>query len=172
MKSRKNKLFWTALGSRLLGEEDCYDTSKLPAEMKVALELSVKMPEESHLFHGADLEGRRGRHIYMYAWKILRDLGFSRPFRCEVFPGIELFLPFVKGSVAVLPQGFQKRIPLRLRAHALVGKNAALQALNIHLVIVAAIYEEATWRILKNGGCSVCTPDKLLDTLQALDLSQ
>lgn len=172
MKSRKNRLFWTALGCRLLGEKDCFDTSCLPEEMRIALESPVKMPEQSHVFRGTDLEGKRGRHIYMYAWKILRDLGFSRPFRCEVFQGIELFLPFVKGRVAVLPQGFQKRIPLRLRAHALVGKNAALQALSIRLVIVAAIYEEATWRILENGGCSVCTPDKLLDTLQALDLSQ
>ena len=172
MKSRKNRLFWTALGCRLLCEEDCFDTSELPEEMRIALESPVEMPEESHAFRGTDLEGRRGRHIYMYTWKILRDLGFSRPFRCEVFPRIELFLPFVRGRVAVLPQGFQKRIPLRLRAHALVGKTAALKALSIQLVIVAAIYEEATWRILKNGGCSVCTPDRLLDTLQALDLSQ
>lgn len=132
----------------------------------------VKIPEGSSVFRGLDLEGKRGRHIYTQAWKILRNLGFSRPFRCEVFPDIELFLPFVKDSVAVLPQGFQKRIPLRLRALALVGKNAALRSMGIHLIIVAAIYDEATWDILQQGGCSICTTDKLLDTFQALDLSQ
>lgn len=172
MKNRNNRLFWTALGSGLLGEHDSFDINELPPEMQEALLAPIPIPEESNVLRGQDLEGKRGRHIYMYAWKILRDLGFSRPFRCEVLPGIKLFLPFAKGSVAVLPQGFQKRIPLKLRAQALVGKNAALRAFGIHLIIVAAIHDKTTWDILEQGGCSICTTDKLRQLAQALDLSQ
>ena len=161
MKNRNNRLFWTALGSRLLGDRESYDIAELPAEMKEALIATLQLPGESMIACGKDLEGKRGRHIYMYTWKILRDMGFSRPLRCEVFPGIELFLPFVKGSIAVLPQGFQKRIPLRLRAYALVGKNAALSANGFHFIIVAAIFDKTTWGIVQQGGCSVCTQDKL-----------
>lgn len=171
MKSRKNRLFWSALGARLLGEIDDYNTEELPEEMLEALAFPVKMQNKGSEMRGTGLESKRGRHIYMYTWKLLRDLGFSRPFRCQVLSGIELFMPFYKAGVVVLPQGFQKRIPLKLRAHALVGKNAALHAVGIHLVIVAAVYEKATWDILKKGGCVVCTPDKLSQLLQALDLS-
>ncbi|MCK5785856.1 MAG: hypothetical protein KAH54_04755 [Candidatus Sabulitectum sp.] len=172
MKSRNKRAFWTALGSRLLDGNESTDTADLPVEMKEALALPLKAPEVSTVVRGEDLEGKRGRNIYMYTWKILRELGFSRPLRCEVFPGIELFLPFVKGTVTVLPQGFQKRIPLSLRAYALVGKNAALRAKGFHLVIVAAIFDETTWDTLKQGGCRVCTPDKLEQLLTALDLPQ
>ncbi len=171
MKSRKNRLFWSALGSRLLNENNDYNTEALSEEMLEALASPIKIPDESRVLRGTDLEGKKGRHIYMHTWKILRDLGFSRPFRCEVLPGIELFIPFFKGSVVVLPQGFQKRIPLKLRAHALVGKNAALRASGRQLIIVAAVYEKATWDILEQGGCTVCNPDKLRQLLQTLDLS-
>ncbi len=172
MKNRNNRLFWTALGFRLLGEQDSSDVPELPVEMKKALIALPPLPGKSTVMRGEDLEGKRGRHIYMYAWKILRDMGFSRPLRCEVFPGIELFIPFAKGRIAVLPQGFQKRIPLRLRAYALVGKNAALKAGGFHLIIVAAVFDKPTWDILQQGGCSVCTPDKLRQLVQTLDLSQ
>ncbi len=171
MKSRKNRLFWSALGSRLLNENNDYNTEELSEEMLEALVSPMKIPGKSSVLCGTGLEGKRGRHIYMHTWKILRDLGFSRPFRCEVLPGIELFIPFFKGSVVVLPQGFQKRIPLKLRAHALVGKNAALRASGRQLIIVAAVYEKATWDILEQGGCTVCNPDKLRQLLQTLDLS-
>ncbi len=170
MKNRNNRLFWTALGSRLLGEDESFEISGLPVEMQEAFRVPLRIPSEGIVLRGEDLEGKRGRHIYMYAWKILRELGFSRPFRCEVLPGVELFMPFAKGSIAVLPQGFQKRIPLRLRTLALVGKNAALRASGIHLVIVAAIHDETAWDILRRGGCSVCTPDNLRELLLALDL--
>ena len=108
----------------------------------------------------------------MHTWKILREIGFSRPFRTEVFPEIELFMPFIKNNLAVTPQGFRKRVPLDLRALALVGKNAALKAKGINLVVVAATYEKTTWDILEQGRCSVCTPDKLKQLVLTLDLSQ
>lgn len=171
MKNRNNRLFWTALGFRLLGEHQCFNIAELPTEMKAALVAPVLLPVESTVMRGEDLEGKRGRHVYMYTWKILREMGFSRPLRCEVFQGVELFIPFAKNHIAVLPQGFQKRIPLRLRAHALVGKNAALRASGFHLLIVAAIFDETTWKILQRGGCSVCTPDKIRELVQTLDLS-
>ncbi|MEA3265809.1 MAG: hypothetical protein U9P42_02540 [Candidatus Fermentibacteria bacterium] len=171
MKSQKNRLFWSALGCSLLHEKNDYNTEELPEEMLGALASPIKLPDKSRIVRGTDLEGKRGRYIYMHTWKILRDLGFSRPFRCEVLAGIELFVPFFKDRVVVLPQGFQKRIPLKLRAHALVGKNAALCAGGMQLIIVAAVYEKATWDILEHGGCTVCHPDKLSQLLQTLDLS-
>ncbi|MCK5036559.1 MAG: hypothetical protein KAS73_11745, partial [Candidatus Sabulitectum sp.] len=136
MKSQRNRLFWSALGCSLLHEKNDYNTEELPEEMLDALASPIKIPGEGRVLLGTDLEGKRGRYIYMHTWKILRDHGFSRPFCCEVLPGIELFIPFFKGSVVVLPQGFQKRIPLKLRAHALVGKNAALCASGRQLIIV------------------------------------
>ncbi len=171
MKSQKNRLFWTALGSRLLGEQEDFDTSELPAEMQKALDSLIQIPISSLILCGEGLEGKRNRHIYMYSWKILRNMSFSRPFRCEVFPSVQLFVPFYRDKIVVLPQGLTRRIPLKLRAHALVGKNAALRTIGYHLVIVAAVYEKATWDILEKGGCLVCTPDKLEQLIEALDLS-
>ena len=172
MKSQNNRLFWTALGSSILGEQDTFDTSELPEEMQKALECSLCIPKSSIALRGDDLEGKRSRHIYLYSWKILRNMAFSRPLRCEVFPSVELFLPFYREKIAVLPQGFTQRIPIKLRAYALVGKSAALRAVGYYLVIVAAVYEKTAWSILEKGGCLVCTPDKLEQLIEALDLSQ
>ncbi len=171
MKSQNNRLFWTALGARLLGEQESFETSGLPEEMQKALECSLQIPTSECILRGDDLEGKRSRHIYMLSWKILRNISFSRPLRCEVFPSVQLFLPFYRGKIAVLPQGFTQRVPLKLRAYALVGKNAALRAIGYHLVIVAAVYQKDAWCILEKGGCLVCTPDKLEQLIQALDLS-
>ncbi len=172
MKNQNNRLFWSKLGFELLGTLNDLDTSSLPALMQEALVFPMKPPSESKILIGDGLKGNKARYVYNHSWKILRTLGFSRPARIKVFPGIELFVPFYKGSIVVLPQGFQQRIPLKLRAHALVGKNAALRAVGIHLVIVAAIYDEDTWEVLKQGGCTVCTPDKLRELTQALDFAQ
>jgi len=140
--------------------------------MITALGCPPQLPSQSFSLQGENLPGRKGRHIYTYTWNILRETGFSRPLRCEVFPGISIFLPFVKESTAVLPQGFQNRIPLELRARALVGKSAALRSRGIHLVIAAAVFDEATWNTLQRGNCSICTPDKLKQLIQTLDFSQ
>ena len=172
MKSRNNRLFWTELGARLLGESPTSDVSQLPSDMMEALNILPDLPWESATMRGQDLQGKRGRHIYTHTWNILRDMGFSRPLRCEVFPGINLFIPFVKGSIAVLPQGFQNRIPPVLRAHALVGKSAAVRSRGYHLVVSAAVYNEKGWSILSRGRCSVCTVDNLKQLITALDLQQ
>lgn len=172
MKSQNNRLFWTALGARLLAARESFDTSGLPEEMQKALECCLQIPKSDFVLRGDDLEGKRSRHIYMLSWKILRNISFSRPLRCEVFPSVQLFLPFHRGRIAVLPQGFTKRIPLKLRAYALVGKSAALRAIGYQLVIVAAVYEPDAWSILEKGGCLVCTPDKLEQLIEALDLLQ
>jgi len=137
-----------------------------------ALSRPPAIPGESTTMKGRDLEGKRGRHIYTQTWNILRDMGFSRPLRCEVFPGIDIFMPFVKGSIAVLPQGFQKRIPHVLRAHALVGKSSALRSRGYHLVVAAAVYHETGWSILSRGRCSVCTVDNIKQLITALDLQR
>jgi len=170
LKNRNNRLFWTELGFRLLGESSGSDVSQLPPAMLDALNNLPEMPGDSATMRGLDLQGKRGRHIYTHTWNILRDMGFSRPLRCEVFPGVSLFIPFVKGSIAVLPQGFQSRIPPVLRAHALVGKSAAVRSRGYHLVVSAAVYHETGWSIISQGRCSVCTVDNLQQFITALDL--
>jgi hypothetical protein len=137
-----------------------------------ALSKPPELPGKSATMKGQDLQGKRGRHIYTHTWNILRDMGFSRPLRCEVFPGITLFIPFVNGGIAVLPQGFQNRIPPVLRAYALVGKSAAVRSRGYHLVVSAAVYHETAWSILSRGICSVCTVDNLKQLISALDLQQ
>jgi len=170
LKNRGNRLFWTVLGSTLLEEPIGSDISELPAVMQDALNNPPLLPSESVTVQGDDLQGKRGRHIYTHTWNTLREMGFSRPLRCEVFPGIDLFVPFVKGRVAVLPQGFQKRIPHVLRAYALVGKSSAMRSKGYHLVVSAALYHERSWGILSRGRCSVCTVDNLSQLITALDL--
>jgi hypothetical protein len=170
VKNRENRLFWTVVGLQLLEEPVGCNTSELPSEMLEALKIPIKIPEKSISMRGLNLEGKKGRHIYMHTWNTLRDMGFSRPLRREVLPGVEVLIPFVKGDIAVVPQGFQNRIPLKLRAFALVGKSAVLRAAGYHLVVAAALYKETAWSILSRGECTVCTLDKLGQIITTLDL--
>ena len=161
MKSKNNRLFWTALGSQVLGEELTDDMSVLPLEMQNVFKLHLPVQTTGKLFKGQNLVERKGRHIYMHTWKILRENCFSRSFRSVIFPGVELFVPFVREKVVAIPQGFRDRVPNGLRARALIGKSVALQSIGYTLVVVTASYDQNVWELLKAGGCFVATPDKL-----------
>jgi len=171
VKNRCNRIFWTALGMTLLGEKLQEDVEGLPEGMQDVLKSPPVLPEENLTMYGTDLQDRKGRYIYTATWKILRDIGFKRPFRYPVNEDIEVLVPFVSNSIAVSPQGFQNRVPSELRAYALVGKSAVLRSSEVHYVVCAARYDPDAWNILKKGKCSVCTPDRLTELLSALDFS-
>lgn len=169
MKHRNNRLFWTALGSSLVGGAPPAGIESLPPTMRDALNSPPPLPGDSYATHGEDQPGKKGRYIYTTCWNTLRDLGFRRPLRVCVLGGIELLIPFVRNSEAVVPQGFQSRVPLDLRALALVGKSAALRASGYHLIVCSALYIPEVWEILERGRCSVCTPDHLVQLVNTLD---
>lgn len=171
MKNRNNRLFWTAVGSLITGETAPEGIESLPDEMRRALHNLPPVPETGITLTGANLEGKRGRYIYSLAWKILREEGFQRPFRARVLDGIELFVPFCRNPVAVIPQGFQARVPVNLRALALVAKSAALRQCGIHLVVCCAVCIPEAMGVLQRGRCSVCTPDRLAQLVNTLDFS-
>ena len=168
MKSRNNRLFWSALGAYVLDEGVTDEIESLPVEMQNVFNLKLSVANTGKLFIGENLTGRKGRHIYMYSWKILRENCFSRSFKKIVFPGVELFIPFFRERVVVTPQGFRDRVPSELRARALVGKSVVLQSFGYTLVVVTASYEKEVWGLLKTGGCYVTTPDKLAELLSDL----
>ena len=171
MKHRNNRIFWSAAGSLLIGSEVPQGTETLHGELLSALEYLPPLPGISYAIQGEDLPGKRGRYIYTISWKTLRELGFQRPLRISIRNGPELLAPFFRKSVAVIPQGFQHRVPGNLRALALVGKSAAFRQAGYHLVVCSAVYIPEVWNLLKRGNCSVCTPDKLVQLVNTLDFS-
>ncbi len=171
MKHRNNRVFWSAIGAVLTGEKLPEGTQTLPAELLRALEKTPVLPDTSITYQGEDLPGKRGRYIYTISWNTLREMGFQRPLRIRVQNGLELLAPFFKNSVAVIPQGFQNRVPGNLRALALVGKSAAFRQSGYHLIVCSAVYIPEVWELLQRGKCSVCTPDKLVQLVNTLDFS-
>lgn len=171
MKHRINRIFWSAAGSLLTGSGTSEGSEALPPELCRSLECLPPLPEISYAMQGEDLPGKRGRYIYTISWKTLRDMGFQRPLRISIRNGPELLAPFWKNSVAVIPQGFQNRVPGNLRALALVGKSAAFRQAGYHLIVCSAVYIPEVWNLLQQGKCSVCTPDKLVQLVNTLDFS-
>ncbi|HPF32879.1 MAG TPA: hypothetical protein PK907_07665, partial [Candidatus Sabulitectum sp.] len=172
MKHRNNRLFWTAAGALITGDPQIPDTSSLPEHMRESLELLPDIPPHSLTCRGEDLQGKRGRYIYQVTWKALRELGFSRPLRTEVLRGVEILIPFHRQGTAVIPQGFQSRVPHRLRSLALIAKSAVLREAGFHLVVCSAVYMPEVWNALEGGRCSVCTPDNLTQLVNTLDFSR
>lgn len=172
MKHRNNRIFWSAIGSVLLGSELPDGTETLPDELITALKDPPALPEDSISLRGEDLPGNRGRYIYTVSWKALRDAGYQRPLRIRTRGMPELLAPFWKNSVAVIPQGFRNRVPCRLRALALVGKSAAFREEGYHLVVCSSLFDAQVWDLLQRGSCSVCTPDKLIQLVNRLDFSR
>lgn len=171
MKHRVNRAFWSALGAILTEKPPLPLPDGLSPGMTAMLESPPALPADCLVLPGENLPGRRGRYIYALTWKQLRELGFSRPFRTTLPGGVEILLPFRRNGLAVVPQGFQARVPGELRALALVGKSAALRASGIHLAVCSALYEPGVWSILEGGRCSVCTPDRLVQLVRTLDFS-
>jgi hypothetical protein len=99
--------------------------------------------------------------MYDRTWEVLRPLGFRRAVRIEPWPGIELFLPFVRDGLAVIPQGFTPRTPRVPRSLALAGKATACRQAGLSLLVAAADWDEEVTGILTAGGVSVCSTDRL-----------
>ncbi len=171
MKNRMNREFWTALGRAVLNLDSHESTLPFPPEMQQILGSPPVLPGRFISLRGEGLPDKRGRHIYQVTWNLLREEGFSRPFRHSSSDGVEVLMPFRRNQVVVSPQGFQPRIPEELRALALVGKNAFLRSAGFHMVVSAAVYSPEAWGLMEKGHCSLCTCDKLTELLTALDFS-
>lgn len=169
MKNPYTRWFYTALGTRLCGGVPPPVPPGIPESMSQALVLPLPPLSRGKQYPGAELSGNRCRRIYGTTWDVLRSRGFSRPGRFEPWPGVQLFIPFVKASVGVTPQGFSSRVPHDLRGLALAGKGVAAAALGLRLVVVCARVEPAAWRLVMAGGGVVCTPDTLPQALYELD---
>ena len=170
MKHRLNRLFWTEAG-RVLLEGGDFQAALPPGFLTDSAASLPCLPKNGFFLEGSGLSGRKGRYIYDATWKVLRPMGFSRPFRASVLCGVPLLVPFYRRTVAVIPQGFTERVPGRLRALALVGKSAALRQTGIHLVVCSASVSASEWDILRRGNCSAATPDLLEQLINTLDFS-
>ncbi len=169
MKNPNTRWLYSALGSRICGSVPPPPPAGVPAEMLAALDSPLPVVCEGKLYPGAGLTGGRRRGIYGATWEILRPMGFSRPGRFEPFPGVHLFIPFVKGRTGAIPQGFSSRIPSMLRGFALAGKAAAAGVVGMRLLVVCARYNHEAWGLAAMGGAVVCTPDTLPQALSELD---
>lgn len=169
MKNPHTRWFYTALGTRLTGEVPEPAPDGVPEEMLFAAGSRLPLPPRGRQFPGTGLSGNACRRIYGTTWEILRPLGFSRPGRFRPWPGVELFLPFVRGGVGVTPQGFSPRVPHRLRGLLLAGKASAAGILGIRMLVVCARVSPEAWELAARGGAWLCTPDTLLQALSELD---
>lgn len=149
--------FWTNLGARLLGR----DAPELPAgpPWDAAWASPPSLPSSAApVLAGA---GIRPRKIAQATREALSPLGFARALRLFPWPGVELFLPFYRDCVAVLPQGFSERIPASERALAVVGKSAAAGICGYVLVVSAARVDATVSGIFSAAGVAWATPDLL-----------
>lgn len=169
MKNPHTRWFYTALGCRLTGAKPPPPPPGIPPCMHDALALPLPAITPGCQYPGAELVGNRRRSIYGATWDVLRPMGFSRPCRLEPWPGVQLFLPFVRALVCVIPQGFSTRVPHELRALALAGKGLAAAFLGVRLVVVCARVEPLPWELITAGGGTVCTPETLPQALYELD---
>jgi len=169
VKNPHTRWFYTAMGCRLTEAPIPPPPPGVPRCMHDALNvpLPVITPGKSH--PGAELAGNRRRRIYGATWEVLRPLGFSRPCRVEPWPGVQLFVPFVRAGVFVMPQGFSARVPHRLRGLALAGKGVAAAVLGARLLVVCARVEPVPWELIVLGGGTACTPETLPQALCELD---
>ncbi|MCK4506854.1 MAG: hypothetical protein KAW14_14655, partial [Candidatus Aegiribacteria sp.] len=107
MRNRWFLYFWTELGRRMLEPDSASEIPRyLPSVMAGVLSSSPPPVIRSVLQLEKRLDSRKARYIYRSSWEILREHGFSRPLRLQPWPGISLFLPFYKNSIAVIPQSF------------------------------------------------------------------
>jgi hypothetical protein len=153
--------FWTNLGMRICGHDAPALPSGHPWDAAWGDPPGLP-PEEGCIISG---EGSRPRKIWHATRSVLHPLGFSRALRLEPWPGIELFIPFHRGAVAVLPQGFSGRIPRPERAFALAGKSAAARKCGVRLLVSIAAPDPVVLGILAEGRVSCTTADRLGELL-------
>lgn len=169
MKNPHTRWFYTAVGCMVTGDRPPSPPPGLPEPMFRALEMPAPEPFPGREYPGEGLTGNRCRRIYGAAWEILRPAGFRRPGRFEPWPGVPLLIPFFRGPVGAIPQGFSPRVPLHLRSLAVAGKAAASAALGMRLLVVCARVEPEAWAVIRAGGGVVCTPATLPQALCELD---
>ncbi len=154
--------FWTELGRRMLEPDSVSEIPLyLPPDMAEVLSSSLPEATGSVLKLEKRLDSRKARYIYRYTWKILRKHGFSRPLRLQPWPGITLFLPFYKDSIAVIPQSFSERVPPSKRALSLVGRSAAALLAGYELWVVPAVWNDEITSVFRDGGVKACSLDRL-----------
>lgn len=158
MRDRWYRLFWTELGRRLLGGGEPLPEG-LPSRMSSVLRSSLAKPERGSVLVEEMLTSREARSIYGRTWKLLRDMGYSRPLRLDPWPGINLLLPFHRDLTAVVPQSFSSRVPEKERALSLVGRNAAAALEGYRMVVVMARWSREVLEVLEAGGVSACSLD-------------
>ncbi len=169
MKNPHTRWFYSSLGCALTGAQPPPPPAGVPDAMQAVLAVPPPVPSPGRIYPGVGLEGNRCRRVYGSTWEVLRPRGFKRPARFEPWPGVQLFLPFLKGNVGVTPQGFSGRVPRDLRALALAGKGLAACVLGLRLVVVSARVDPDAWAVIARGGGVVCTPDTLPQALYELD---
>ncbi len=169
MKNPYTRWFYTAVGCRITGDAVPDPPPGLPEPMALALESLTPAPFPGREYPGEGLAGNRRRRIYGAAWDILRPAGFRRPGRFEPWPGVPLFIPFIRDNAGAIPQGFSRRVPLFLRSRAVAGKAAAAAVLGMRLLVVCAVMEPEAWAVIRAGGGVVCTPATLPQALCELD---
>lgn len=161
MRNPDPRAFWTNLGMRMCG----YEAPALPAgpPWSAAWDDPPVPPPAGPALTGGS--GLRPRKIWSATNSVLAPMGFSRALRLEPWPGIELFIPFHRGRLAVMPQGFSDRVPPRERAFALAGKSAAAWRCGYGLVVCLACCDPLVVEILREGGVACATPDRLAGLL-------
>lgn len=167
----RERAFWSHVGELVLREPPTIRPWFLPAAYSRALVQPPGLPDAPYdaTFTGEQLGTRQARHIYSHAWVALRDLGFSRSARVFPWPGVPLLLLARRSSVGAIAQSFGNRVPLRERALALVGKNAALfERSGIRLLVIAARVPDGARSILESGRVTFCTPDRTGDAVEWL----
>jgi hypothetical protein len=156
--------FWTDLGSAVTGLPSPVDRDNRARYSETMIRILAgphEAPPAGLAMLGACVAAKRARHMYDRTWEVLRPMGFGRAVTIEPWPGVELFLPFVRDGLAVVPQGFTPRIPRVPRSLALAGKALACRASGLSLLVVAADWDDEVTRILTSGGVSLCSVDRL-----------
>ncbi len=167
MKSVQNRHFWTEVGRVIAGDvtEKTAEHLNLSSEMLIILEEGEFVRGEPELVLRIKMTPRERRHIYSHTWEILRDFKFSRALRIYPWDDIELYFPFFKDKVAVIPQSFSSRIPHIERAYSVVGKSSAARAAGWTLWVVMGNWDEEAVDILRRGGVRCCSLDGLKQVL-------
>lgn len=154
--------FWTNLGARLLGMGSPEEPDT-PPWSEAWSDPPVLPPADGAVMLAGNI--LRPRKVWMATREALAPLGFSRALRLRPWPGVELFLPFHRGRIAVLPQGFSGRIPAVERALSVAGRGAAAWKCGYRLLVTVGAHDETVAGILCRAGLSCATPDRLQELL-------
>jgi len=163
VRDRRTLWFWTEMGRRMLGLPPGTDTApgRILPWMTTALDAAQATVRRGDILLGEPVSPRAARHVYESAWRELRPLGFRRARWVEPWPGARLFLPFHRGSSAVVPQGFPARVPAAERLLSLAGRRGAALTLGIDLWVLAARWDGELLEGMERCGLAVLSLDRI-----------